>query len=106
VNNSRSDWLGWVEKISFRCLLVSIVMLTICSGAVWIADNFIISLHAKFLGVNEANLDRFSYDAKLIHYQFLGFFKLGAGLLFLIPWLVLRCSRGRSANRLAKRVGL
>ncbi len=31
----------------------------------------------------------------MIHYQFLGYFKLGAMLLFFIPWLVLRLSRGK-----------
>ena len=31
----------------------------------------------------------------MIHYQFLGCFKLGAMLLFFIPWLVLCLSRGK-----------
>ena len=58
----------------------------------FLADEFIVSVHAKFLGVADADLPRFGYDAKLVHYQFLGYFKLGAALLFFIPCLVLRFS--------------
>ena len=89
MNDLRPEWLGWVEKISFRCLLVSLFVLVIWAGAVLFADKFIISLHAKFLGIYESDLDRFEYDAKLIHYQFIGYFRLGVGLLFFVPWLVL-----------------
>ena len=54
-----------------------------------------LSIHGKFLGIGESDLGRFEYDAKMIHYQFLGYFKLGEMLLFFIPWLVLRLSRGK-----------
>ena len=57
------------------------------------ADEFVIGLHAKFLGIHEANLDRFTYDAKMIMYLLMGVLKLAAMLLFFIPWLVLRFSR-------------
>ena len=93
MNDSRPEWLEWVEKFSLRCLLVSLVILVVWAGAVLLADDWIISLHAKFLGVDESNLDRLASDATLIHYQFLGIFKLGAACLFFIPWLVLRFSR-------------
>lgn len=54
-----------------------------------------LSIHGKFLGIGESDLSRFEYDVKMIHYQFLGYFKLGAMMLFFIPWLVLRFSRGK-----------
>jgi hypothetical protein len=57
------------------------------------ADEFIVSVHAKFMGVADAHLPSFGFDSKLIHYQFLGYFKLGAALLVFIPLLVLRLSR-------------
>ena len=59
------------------------------------ADALILSIHGKLLGIGKSDLGRFEYDAKMIHYQFLGYFKLGAMLLFFIPWLVLRLSRGK-----------
>ena len=59
------------------------------------ADALILSIHGKFLGIGKSDLGRFEYDAKMIHYQFLDCFKLGAMLLFFIPWLVLRLSRGK-----------
>ena len=45
----------------------------------------ILSIHGKFLGIGKSDLGRFEYDAKMIHYQFLDCFKLGAMLLFFIP---------------------
>jgi hypothetical protein len=45
------------------------------------------------LGIGEAKMEKFSYDAKMLNYFLMGAFKLAAFLLFLIPWLVLRFSR-------------
>tara|TARA_Y100001954_G_C15348709_1_gene378236 strand:- start:250 stop:474 length:225 start_codon:yes stop_codon:yes gene_type:complete len=72
---------------------VSFDILCFWASGILFADALILSIHGKFLGIGESDLGRFEYDAKMIHYQFLGYFKLGAMLLFFIPWLVLRLSR-------------
>ena len=95
MNKPRSEWLDWLENICLRCLLVSFGILCFCASGILFADALILSIHGKFLGIGESDLGRFEYDAKMIHYQFLGYFKLGAMLLFFIPWLVLRLSRGK-----------
>ena len=95
MNKPRPKWLDWMEKICFRCLLVSFGILCFWAGGILFADALILSIHGKFLGIGESDLSRFEYDVKMIHYQFLGYFKLGAMMLFFIPWLVLRFSRGK-----------
>jgi len=82
-----------LEKIAFRCLVVSIVLLLSWVAVLFFADQLMVSVHAKFFGISESDLGKFEYDAKLIHYQLMGFFKLSATTLFFIPWLVLRFSR-------------
>ena len=61
------------------------------------ADEFVIGLHAKFLGITGNNMVQFKYDARLTLYLLMGAFKLGAMLLFFIPWLVLRLGRASKA---------
>ena len=61
------------------------------------ADEFVIGLHAKFLGITGDNMVQFKYDARLTLYLLMGAFKLGAMLLFFIPWLVLRLGRASEA---------
>ena len=72
---------------------MSFVILIVWVLGLFVADEFIVSVHAKFLGVADADLLRLGCDANFIHYQFLGYFNLGAALLFFISWLVLRLSR-------------
>ena len=60
-------------------------------------DEFVIGLHAKFLGITGNNMVQFKYDARLTIYLLMGAFKLGAMLLFFIPWLVLRLGRASKA---------
>ena len=95
MNKPRPEWLDWLENICFRCLLVSFGILCFWASGILFADALILSIHGKFLGIGKSDLGRFEYDAKMIHYQFLGYFKLGAMLLVFIPWLVLRFSRGK-----------
>ena len=95
MNKPHPEWLDWLENICFRCLLVSFGILCFWASGILFVDALILSIHGKFLGIGKSDLGRFEYDAKMIHYQFLGYFKLGAMLLFFIPWLVLRLSRGK-----------
>ena len=95
MNKPHPEWLDWLENICFRCLLVSFGILCFWASGILFADALILSIHGKFLGIGESDLGRFEYDATMIHYQFLGYFKLGAMLLFFIPWLVLRLSRAK-----------
>ena len=60
-------------------------------------DEFVIGLHAKFLGITGNNMVQFKYAARLTLYLLMGAFKLGAMLLFFIPWLVLRLGRASKA---------
>ena len=57
------------------------------------AWDWVVGIHGAMLGVGEAKMEQFSYDAKMLNYFLMGAFKLAAFLLFLIPWLVLRFSR-------------
>ena len=57
------------------------------------ANEFVIGIHAKFLGITENNMLQFKYDARMTMYLLMGMFKLAAMLLFFIPWLVLRLGR-------------
>ena len=57
------------------------------------ANEFVIGIHAKFLGITENNMLQFKYDARMTMYLLMGMFKLAAMLLFFIPWLVLRFGR-------------
>ena len=50
-------------------------------------------IHGALLGVEEARMEQFTYDAKMLNYFLMGAFKLAAFLLFGIPWLVLRFGR-------------
>ena len=95
MNKPHPEWLDWLENICFRCLLVSFGILCFWASGILFADALILSIHGKFLGIGKSDLGRFEYDAKMIHYQFLDCFKLGAMLLFFIPWLVLRLSQGK-----------
>ena len=57
------------------------------------ADEFVIGLHAKFLGIPGGKMMQFNYDATMTMYLLMGMFKLAALLLFFIPWVVLRLGR-------------
>ena len=49
-------------------------------------------IHGAMFGVEEARMEQFTYDAKMLNYLLMGAFKLAAFLLFGIPWLILRFS--------------
>ena len=61
------------------------------------ANEFVIGIHAKFLGITENNMLQFKYDARMTMYLLMGAFKLSVLLLFFIPWLVLRLGRASKA---------
>ncbi len=89
----KSELPAGLEKIVFRCLVISIVFLLFWVAVLFFADQLMVSVHAKFFGISDSDLGKFEYDAKLINYQLMGVFKLSATTFFLIPWLVLRFSR-------------
>ena len=64
---------------------MSFVILIVWVLGLFVADEFIVSVHAKFLGFAHGDLLRLGCNAKLICYQFLSYFKLGAALLFFYP---------------------
>ena len=85
------------EQFCFRGFLVSFGFLLLWFLSMIFADEFVIGLHAKFLGITGDNMVQFKYDARLTMYLLMGAFKLGAMLLFFIPWLVLRLGRASKA---------
>jgi len=93
MSDSSNECCRAAERFCFRAFLVSFGFMLVWFLAMIFADEFVIGLHAKFLGIHEANLDQFTYDAKMIMYLLMGVFKLAAMLLFFIPWLVFRFSR-------------
>tara|TARA_B100000686_G_C16442458_1_gene787682 strand:+ start:245 stop:538 length:294 start_codon:yes stop_codon:yes gene_type:complete len=88
-----SELFRKLERIVFRCLIVSFAILMVWSTGLFFFEQLVITVHAKFIGIGSPDLDKFEYDAKLINYQLMGFFKLSATILFFIPWSVLRLSR-------------
>ena len=88
-----NDCLRAVERFCFRAFLVSFGFLLFWFILMLVAGDWVVGIHGAMLGIEEADMEHFSYDAKMIHYFLMGAFKLAAFLLFFIPWLVLRFSR-------------
>ena len=65
----KSELPAGLEKIVFRCLVISIAFLLFWVAVLFFADQLMVSVHAKFFGISDFDLDKFEYDAKLIHYQ-------------------------------------
>jgi hypothetical protein len=81
------------ERFCFRAFLVSFGFLLFWFLLTVVAWDWAVGIHGATLGVEEAKMEQFSYDVKIVNYFLMGAFKLAAFLLFLIPWLVLRFSR-------------
>ena len=97
MSDSSNECCRAAEEFCFRGFLVSFGFLLLWSLSMIFADEFVIGLHAKFLGITGNNMVQFKYDARLTMYLLMGAFKLGAMLLFFIPWLVLRLGRASKA---------
>ena len=97
MSDSSNECCRAAEQFCFRGFLVSFGFLLLWSLSKIFADEVVIGLHAKFLGITGNNMLQFKYDARLTIYLLMGAFKLGAMLLFFIPWLVLRLGRASKA---------
>ena len=97
MSDSSNECCRAAEQFCFRVFLVSFGFLLLWFLSMIFADEFVIGLHAKFLGITGDNMVQFKYDARLTIYLLMGAFKLGAMLLFFIPWLVLRLGRASKA---------
>ena len=97
MSDSSNECCRAAEQFCFRGFLVSFGFLLLWFLSMMVADEFVIGLHAKFLGITGNNMVQFKYDARLTMYLLMGAFKLGAMLLFFIPWLVLRLGRASKA---------
>ena len=97
MSNSSNVCCRAAEQFCFRGFLVSFGFLLLWFLSMIFADEFVIGLHAKFLGITGNNMLQFKYDARMTMYLLMGAFKLGAMLLFFIPWLVLRLGRASKA---------
>jgi hypothetical protein len=93
MSDSSNECCRAAERFCFRAFLVSFGFMLVWFLAMIFADEFIIGLHAKFLGITGNNMLQFKYDARMTMYLLMGMFKLAAMLLFFIPWLVLRFGR-------------
>ena len=98
MSDSSNECCRAAEQFCFRGFLVSFGFLLLWSLSMIFADEFVIGLHAKFLGITGDNMVQFKYDARLTMYLLMGAFKLAAILLFFIPWLVLRFGRTPKAT--------
>ena len=97
MSDSSNEYCRAAEQFCFWGFLVSFGFLLLWSLSMIFVDEFVIGLHAKFLGITGNNMVQFKYDARLTIYLLMGAFKLGAMLLFFIPWLVLRLGRASKA---------
>ena len=93
MSDSSNDCCRAAERFCFRAFLVSFGFLLFWCVLMAVARDWVVGIHGAMLGVEEAKMEQFSYDAKMIHYFLMGAFKLAAFLLFFIPWLGLRFSR-------------
>ena len=98
MSDSSNECCRAAEQFCFRGFLVSFGFLLLWFLSMVFADEFVIGLHAKFLGITVNNMLQFKYDARMTMYLLMGAFKLGAMLLFFIPWLVLRLGRTPKAT--------
>jgi len=87
-----SDCCRALERFCLRAFLVSFGLLLFCGVVMVFAWDWAVGIHGAILGIEEARMEQFSYDAKMLNYLLMGTFKLAAFILFLIPWLVLRFS--------------
>ena len=97
MSDSSNECCRAAEQFCFRGFLVSFGFLLLWSLSMIFADEFVIGLHAKFLGITGNNMVQFKYDARLTIYLLMGAVKPGAMLLFFIPWRVLRLGRASKA---------
>ena len=93
MSDSSNECCRAAERFCFRAFLVSFGFMLVWFLAILFAGEFVIGLHAKFLGIPGGKMMQFNYDARMTMYLLMGMFKLAAMLLFFIPWLVLRFGR-------------
>ena len=93
MSDSSNECCRAVEKFCLRALLISIGILLLWLFGIVIAWDEMAIIHGAMFGVEEARMEQFTYDAKMLNYFLMGAFKLAAFMLFLIPWLVLRFER-------------
>ncbi len=72
--------------------MISIGILLLWLFGIVIAGDEIAIIHGAIFGIEEVRMEQFTYDSKILNYLLMGAFKLGAFLLFGIPWLILRFS--------------
>ena len=93
MSDSSNECCRAVEKFCLRALLISIGTLLLWLFGIVIAWDEMAIIHGAMFGVEDARMEQFTYDAKMLNYFLMGAFKLAAFLLFGIPWLVLRFGR-------------
>ena len=93
MSDSSNECCRAVEKFCLRALLISIGILLLWLFGIVIAWDEMAIIHGAMFGVEEARMEQFTYDAKMLNYFLMGAFKLAAFMLFLIPWRVLRFGR-------------
>ena len=93
MSDSSNECCRAVEKFCLRALLISIGILLLWLFGIVIAWDEMAIIHGAMFGVEEARMEQFTYDAKMLNYFLMGAFKLAAFILFLTPWLVLRFGR-------------
>jgi len=93
MSDSSNECCRAAEQFCFRGFLVSSGFLLLWFLSMTFANELVIGIHAKFLGITENNMLQFKYDARMTMYLLMGAFKLIVLLLFFIPWLVLRLGR-------------
>ena len=72
--------------------MISIGILLLWLFGIVIAGDEIAIIHGAIFGIEEVRMEQFTYDSKILNYLLMCAFKLGAFLLFGIPWLILRFS--------------
>ena len=81
-----------VEKFCLQALMISICILLLWLFGIIIAGDEMAIIHGAMFGIEEVRMEQFTYDAKMLNYLLMGALKLGAFLLFGIPWLIFRFS--------------
>ncbi len=90
MSTERNDSFEILAGVLFRCWIFGFVVLLFWLGAVLLAGDFVLGVHADLFGLTESQL-------RTIHYCGMGLTKLVVGLFFFIPWVSLRIVLNRKA---------
>ena len=89
MNNSNTSTPGWdrAERVLLRAFLLSIAFLLFWFVMILLAGDWAAAMHQWMFSISPEQFN-------LISYCGMGWFKLASIVMFLLPWLAIRSTRG------------